>query len=95
MQHDEWHDSSQQAFACRIDASESDVAPGSPTHGCRHLLIAFNPEAEETAFALPAGSWTVALDSAGVLAAGAAAQTPLILPAHALVVLRQTPETTT
>jgi hypothetical protein len=32
MQHDDWHDSSQQAFACRIDA-----APGAPMHGCRHL----------------------------------------------------------
>ena len=90
MQHDDWHDSSQQAFACRIDA-----APGAPADGSRHLLIAFNPEGEDTPFNLPAGRWTVALDSAGALTAGHATQTHLLIPAHALVVLRQTPETTT
>ena len=84
MQVHDWHDGTQHAFACRIDAS-----PDNGTHaaGCRHLLIAFNPEPASVAFTLPAGSWSIALDSSGD-APAPAPNRPLAVPAHALVVLR-------
>jgi isoamylase len=90
MQVQDWHDAGQHAFACRIDASPGDALAGQ--QGCGHLLIAFNPEAQPQPFTLPPGRWQVALDSAGELAAGDAAATPqaLSVPAHALVVLRDT-----
>jgi isoamylase len=86
MQVHDWHDASQHAFACRIDASPKNH---DETSGCRHLLIAFNPEASPTPFTLPAGRWQLALDSSGELHA-VAPQKPLALPAHTLVVLRDT-----
>jgi len=80
----DWHDGAQHAFACRIDAS-----PKNGSAGCRHLLIAFNPEAESAAFTLPPGQWSIALDSSG--AAGTIApRQPVTVPAHSLVVLRGT-----
>jgi isoamylase len=86
MQVHDWHDSSQHAFACRIDASPNN---GTGEGGCRHLLIAFNPETTPTAFTLPAGAWTVALDSSAQMSAPVAHK-PLTVPAHTLVVLRGT-----
>jgi glycogen operon protein len=86
MQVHDWHDSSQHAFACRIDASPNN---GTGEGGCRHLLVAFNPEATDTAFTLPAGVWTVALDSSAQMSAPLANR-PLTVPAHTLVVLRGT-----
>jgi len=93
MQVHDWHDAGQHAFACRIDASPRERQGVQP--GCRHLLIAFNPEAQAQTFTLPPGDWRVALDSAGELVAGsrAAAQLPLSLPARALVVLRDSTAT--
>ena len=85
MQVDDWHDGTEHAFACRIDAS-----PKSPhdNGGCRHLLIAFNPEAQPQAFTLPPGRWQLALDSSGQ--ASALAAPALEVAAHSLVVLRDT-----
>jgi pullulanase/glycogen debranching enzyme len=80
----DWHDAAQHAFACRIDASPNN---GRAESGCRHLLIAFNPEPEPVAFMLPAGEWTIALDSSGEFAA-VRPHKPLAVPAHTLVVLR-------
>jgi isoamylase len=84
MQVHDWHDAAQHAFACRIDASPNN---GRAESGCRHLLIAFNPETEPVAFMLPAGEWTIALDSSGEFAA-VRPHKPLAVPAHTLVVLR-------
>jgi pullulanase/glycogen debranching enzyme len=86
MQVHDWHDGAQHAFACRIDASPRNGTAGG---GCKHLLIAFNPEAATAAFTLPAGHWSIALDSSGD-APALAAHKPLAVPAHALVVLRGT-----
>ncbi|HET9820905.1 MAG TPA: glycogen debranching protein GlgX [Burkholderiaceae bacterium] len=91
MQVHDWHDGAQHAFACRIDAApqaEGDAIDDRAA-GCDHLLIAFNPEPVPMPFTLPRGAWQLALDSAGVLAAGRVEQ-PLTVPAHALVVLRGT-----
>jgi isoamylase len=88
MHSGDWHDGEEHAFACHIDA-----APGEPTEGSRHLLIAFNPERVDLIFTLPPGRWTVALDSAGQLPAGRTAALTLTVPAHALVVLRTANET--
>ena len=88
MQVHDWHDAGQHAFACRIDASPADAAAGQT--GCCHLLVAFNPETQAQAFTLPPGHWEVALDTTGEMVAGTVAATSLTLPAHALVVLRDT-----
>jgi len=85
MQVHDWHDGSQHAFACRIDASPDHANGG----GCRHLLIAFNPDARPMAFTLPAGTWELALDTAGELTA-VPPHKPLQVPAQAIVVLRGT-----
>ena len=90
MQVHDWHDAGQHAFACRIDAAPGDTGPSQP--GTRHLLLAFNPDAKPLRFTLPPGHWQIALDSAGELRPGALpeAHRPLTIPAHALVVLRET-----
>jgi glycogen operon protein len=84
MQVHDWHHGSQHAFACRIDASAINGQAGG---GCRHLLIAFNPEPEPTPFTLPAGDWQIALDSSGELPALRPGK-PTVVPAHSLIVLR-------
>jgi isoamylase len=89
MQVHDWHDAALHAFACRIDAapkSAADVARASGI-GCRHLLIAFNPETTPTLFTLPTGEWQIALDSSGELTA-VRPHKPLSVPAHSLIVLR-------
>jgi isoamylase len=91
MQVGDWHDAGQHAFACRIDASP--LIQTDDEAGCRHLIIAFNPEAKALPFTLPTsmnGAWTVALDSSGTTLAGQvlAAHTPFNVPAQSLVVLR-------
>jgi isoamylase len=90
MQVNDWHDGSLHAFACRIDGSPINTTGDDHESGCGHLYIAFNPEARALPFTLPAGRWTVALDSTGESAPGMAVQahTPLSIPARALVVLR-------
>jgi isoamylase len=85
MQVHDWHDGGQHAFACRIDASPRPLEGNG--EGCRHLLIAFNPEPAPTAFTLPAGDWQVALDTSDALPP-VVPHKPLAVPAHALVVLR-------
>ena len=86
MQVHDWHGGGQHAFACRIDGSPKNHADGA---GCRHLLIAFNPEASPTLFTLPTGCWQIALDTSGELQA-VAPNKPLAVPAHTLLVLRDT-----
>jgi glycogen operon protein len=55
MQIDDWHATSEHALACQIVTADASAAP---------LLILFNPGAEPRRFALPAGRWQPALDSA-------------------------------
>jgi isoamylase len=93
MQVRDWHEAGQCPFACRIDASPkeaSEAASGRAAPGCRHLLIAFNPEPTDQVFALPSGRWQLALDSAGALADGyqPGPGQALTVPARALVVMR-------
>jgi glycogen operon protein len=86
MQVHDWHDGAQHAFACRIDASPKNH--GEHT-GSRHLLIAFNPELQAMPFTLPVGRWQIVLDSSAEMNA-LVAHKPLIVPAHSLIVLRDT-----
>jgi glycogen operon protein len=88
MQVHDWHDGGQHAFACRIDAAPEPA--GDADAGCRHLLLAFNPEPAPIPFTLPPGAWQLALDSSGELPAPVPNK-PLTVPAHTLVVLRGTP----
>jgi glycogen operon protein len=86
MQVHDWHDTSQHAFACQIDASPRN----GEVNGSRHLMLAFNPGAGAVEMRLPAGRWQVALDSALTLTPGTDVpiERPLTVPARALVVLR-------
>jgi glycogen operon protein len=86
MQVHDWHHGAEHAFACRIDASPKN-GETSAHGGCRHLLVAFNPEPAPTPFTLPAGDWQIALDSSGELGAVRSGK-PLTVPAHSLIVLR-------
>jgi len=80
----DWHDIGAHALACLID-SGFDL----PAAGSSKVLLLFNPEAQEVAFALPEGEWTLALDSSGVLARRQGTlPRALAVPAHALAVLR-------
>jgi hypothetical protein len=80
----DWHDVGAHALACLVD-SGLDL----PAEGSARLLLLFNPEAQEVAFALPDGEWRLALDSSGLLASRQGAlPRALAVPAHALVVLR-------
>ena len=84
MQVADWHDTHSHAFACKI-------LPGQGAAADAHrLMLAFNPDILPTRFTLPAGRWQVALDSSGELLRGLepASGAPLMVPAHALVVLR-------
>lgn len=83
----DWHDATEQAFACKILGSPLDV----PAHeGSRRLLLAFNPEPAPTTFALPPGLWSVAFDSSGDYPSGSAlpAVATVQVPQRALLVLR-------
>ncbi|MBN8489691.1 MAG: glycogen debranching enzyme GlgX, partial [Burkholderiales bacterium] len=84
MQVADWHDSHSHAFACKI-LPGADAPPEE-----RRLMLAFNPDILPTRFSLPPGRWQVALDSSGELLRGLepARGAPLMVPAHALVVLR-------
>jgi glycogen operon protein len=86
MQVHDWHDGGQHAFACRIDASPLNHAGHG---GCRHLLVAFNPESSSATFVLPPGVWSIALDSSSE-EKPYAPQRSLEVPARSLVVLRGT-----
>jgi glycogen operon protein len=79
LHHHEWHDADDAAFAGLLSAA-----------GDTSLLIAFNPAAAARRFALPAGVWQVALDSAGVQAEGSVAADAVDVAAHALLVLQAT-----
>jgi isoamylase len=85
MQVDDWHDPAQHAFACLIET-------GRPTHGpvlgSARLWLAFNPQPQGRDFVLPAGDWTLALDSSGALRAGSAHTGMLAVPAQSLLLLR-------
>ncbi len=80
-----WHDASHHAFACLMLGGATAPEP----QGSARLLLAFNPDDKPVRFALPAGPWTVALDSSGDCTAATAVSTGAIaIPAQALVVLR-------
>ncbi|HEX7690389.1 MAG TPA: glycogen debranching protein GlgX [Burkholderiaceae bacterium] len=85
----DWHRDEVRAFGCRIDPVAAPDAPPRPA-----LLVLFNAESRPREFPLPAGRWTLALDSSLELE-GAAGGPPLAcadslhLPARALVVLAQ------
>ena len=79
MQAHDWHDAGSAAFACQISAG------GSVSR--RRVLVAFNPEPAPTAFTLPGGPWSLALDSSSELQPGPVGAS-LHIPARALCVLR-------
>jgi isoamylase len=93
MQMHDWHDHTQAAFACMIDATTDIATLDCDSAGRRHLLLAFNPGAEPLGFRLPDRRWQVVLDSAGELTAGriVPGDAAFTVPAHALVVLGDRP----
>jgi glycogen operon protein len=79
MRHADWHDSSEAAFACRLEADHQPV-----------LWMAFNPGTQPRAFALPRGSWQIELDSTRSAPDPALRRDTLDVPSHGMVLLRQT-----
>ncbi|HEY1394303.1 MAG TPA: glycogen debranching protein GlgX [Methylibium sp.] len=78
MQAHDWHDAGSAAFACQISAGGANP---------RRVLVVFNPEPTTIAFTLPAGPWSLALDSSDELRPGSVGAS-LHIPARALCVLR-------
>jgi hypothetical protein len=78
MHDHDWHDTLEQAFACRLEAEDQPA-----------LWIGFNPCAQDRRFTLPRGCWQLELDSACVSAGAARQVDTMTVPAHALVVLLQ------
>jgi pullulanase/glycogen debranching enzyme len=95
MQVIDWHDEQSHAFACKILPGEADAQHPS-AGGSTSLLLAFNPDILPTRFTFPVcadGVWQVLLDSSGELQPGHAVPVTrtLLVPEHALVVLRTVP----
>ena len=86
MQTQDWHDRFAGAFGCQITARQAVTVGVATPPNC--VLIAFNPEPRPMRFHL-GGSFVVVLDSSQELPAQTACKQHLLVPAHALVVLRQ------
>ena len=91
MQVHDWHDTASLGFACLISGH-------GPVHaGHAPLLLVFNPEPADQPFRLPAGGWTLALDSSAELPGSADARSlgpiehSLTVPQRCMLVLRQVP----
>ena len=84
MHFQDWHDAAAHRLACVITPAAANI--GNSTR----LMLLFNPQPEPAAFALPDGSWQLALDSSGDLPqTDTAHSSRLSVPAHALLVLRE------
>ncbi len=88
LQTHDWHEAAGHAFACQLLCVSRDPI-GSP--GVYHLMIAFNPEAAPVHFTLNGASWQIALDSSTELDPSTAVHASVLVPAHAVVVLRDIP----
>ena len=84
MQVQDWHDTINSAFSCEL------ACPDEPQQGAvpQGVLLVFNPQSSPTAFAF-CGHWQLALDSSGELSPGLPHLSCLLVPAHALLVLRR------
>ena len=79
----DWHDRDAHALACLL-------TPAAGATGAR-LMLLFNPERRVREFLLPAGAWRCLLDSSATFPDDIAPLAgSLDVPAHALVVLRET-----
>jgi isoamylase len=54
LRHEDWHQASDMAFACRMHAGQEPQPD---------VLLLFNPDAQPRHFVLPEGAWSLALDS--------------------------------
>ena len=79
LTNEDWDRAEGHTLGCWIDVATAD--DGLP------VFLAFNASAEDRAFCVPAGSWTMALSSAEPSAPERAAEEELIVPAHSLIVL--------
>jgi isoamylase len=84
----DWHDDADAALACRLwpGAPSPHAAAAAP-----RLAVLFNPGPQPRAFALGDGTFELALDSSGEADIGTPAAGDWLVPAHALIVLRQRP----
>ncbi|MDQ7988954.1 MAG: glycogen debranching protein GlgX [Candidatus Dactylopiibacterium sp.] len=81
LEGDAWHDDASNAFACLV---------GQPGRALAPLLLLFNGAAEPVAFQLPAGVWTVQLDTADARGVGrweGQGEVALEVGAHSLMLL--------
>ena len=80
----DWHDVHAHALACVVSPAIDDQA-ASPA-----LMLLFNPDPDETSFALAPGNWTLLLDSGSTMPnEGASLSGWARVPARSVLVLRQ------
>jgi glycogen operon protein len=83
MQVQDWHDTINSAFSCEVLGPDEPMQGAAP-HG---VLLVFNPHSCPTAFSF-IGRWQLVLDSSAELSPGLRVQSGLLVPAHAVLVLR-------
>ncbi len=81
----DWHDQNNHAFSCEIFCA-GEVSEHSDPH---RLLLVFNPDSSPVLFAFSNSHWQLVLDSSGELMPPVIPQTYLLVPAHALLVMRR------
>jgi glycogen operon protein len=84
MQVQDWHDTINSAFSCEV------LGPDDPMQGAARdgVLLVFNPHSCPTAFSF-IGHWQVVLDSSAELSPRLPVRIGLLVPAHAVLVLRR------
>lgn len=87
MQIHDWHDNTQHALCFHLIVPES----LNNLHA-REGWMALNPGSEALEFILPAGNWRILLDTSECLSSGSVLADRLLLPEHALLVLRRVAE---
>jgi glycogen operon protein len=89
----DWHDVAAHALACVMSPAGS--GQSADERGAR-LMLLFNPQSQSISFNLPEGNWQLMLDSSGNLpqhgvpAASHFFASELVVPGHALLVMRST-----
>jgi glycogen operon protein len=87
MQTADWHDTRMLAFAGELQVQ---LTAASDAGQQPRLLLLFNPQADPVAFSLPAGNWSLRLDSNELMPLGQLTSLTMQVPAHTVLVLRET-----
>ncbi len=87
LQAEDWHDSQQLAFACKLQVKET--SGGVVTQSPRLLMI-FNPRSDAVVFSLRPMHWQLLIDSSDTLQLTQHNTQSLPVPGHTMLVFRET-----